>query len=156
MSTVGFGEAYASSMDVRLNEGLVVKVASLAGLALLKLIAWSDRQYERDAQDLGLIMKHYLDAGNQKRVYTEGGDCSDLLDEDFDYEKASAHVLGRDLSRLVTRQSRTVIEQALANEDQLGVGTLATAMVRNNANYYGNSEMASAMLGALRKGLTEH
>jgi predicted nucleotidyltransferase len=156
MSTVGFREAYDNSIEVRLAVDLVVKVASLAGLALLKIIAWSDRQFERDAQDLGLIMKHYLDGGNQDRVYTEGGDCSDLLDEDFDYEKASALVLGRDLGRLVTRQSRTVIEQALANEDQLGIGKLATAMVRNNANYYGNSEMASAMLGALRKGLTEH
>lgn len=33
---------------------LVVKVASLAGMALLKIVAWSDRRFERDAQDFGL------------------------------------------------------------------------------------------------------
>ncbi len=45
MSTVGFREAYANSIEVRLAADLVVKVASLAGLALLKIIAWSDRRF---------------------------------------------------------------------------------------------------------------
>lgn len=104
MSTVGFREAYANSIDVRLADAVVVKVASLAGLGLLKIVAWSDRHFERDAQDLGLLMKHYLDAGNQDRVYSDQGDCSDLLDEDFDYDKASARVLGRDRQPLNRRK----------------------------------------------------
>lgn len=73
MSTIGFREAYANSIRVRIAGRLVVRVCSLSGLALMKIIAWDDRHYERDAQDLGLIMKHYLDAGNQDRVYTEQG-----------------------------------------------------------------------------------
>lgn len=59
MSTVGFREAYDNSIEVRIADDLIVKVASLAGLALMKIIAWDDRQFERDAQDLALIMKHY-------------------------------------------------------------------------------------------------
>jgi predicted nucleotidyltransferase len=154
MSTVGFREAYASSIDVRLDEGLVVKVASLTGLALLKLIAWSDRQYERDAQDFALIMRHYLDAGNQDRLYGERGDCLDLLnDEDFDYDRAGARVLGRDIGRTLSEESRAVIEQVVSAEDE--VARFAAAMVRNNANYQGNSDTALAMLKALRQGLSE-
>lgn len=64
MSTIGFREAYDHSIEVR----IAVRVASLAGLALMKIVAWADRRFERDAQDLGLIMRHYLDAGNQDRI----------------------------------------------------------------------------------------
>jgi predicted nucleotidyltransferase len=88
MSTVGFREAYDHSIEVRITDDLIVRVASLPGLALMKIVAWDDRRFERDAQDLGLIMRHYLDAGNQDRVYSEQGDCFDLLNEEFDYEKA--------------------------------------------------------------------
>src|SRR5207302_1009016 len=52
MSTFGFREAWETSIRVRLAEGVEIAVASLAGLALLKLVAWNDRHYQRDAQDL--------------------------------------------------------------------------------------------------------
>jgi len=105
MSTVGFREAYDDSVEVRIADDLIVRVASLAGLALMKIVAWDDRRFERDAQDLGLIMRHYLAAGNEGRVYSEQGDCFDVLNEQFDYEKASARILGRDIGRLGTEIS---------------------------------------------------
>jgi hypothetical protein len=74
--------------------------------------------FERDADDLRLIMQHYLDAGNQDRIYSEQGDCSDLLNEEFDYERASARILGHDVGRLLTDTS------------QLGANALAMAMIR--------------------------
>jgi predicted nucleotidyltransferase len=157
MSTVGFREAYGSSIDVRVADDLVVKVASLAGLALLKIVAWFDRRYDRDAEDIGLIMRHYLDAGNQNRLYSEGGDCSDLLlEETFEYEAASARILGRDVAQLLTSESRTVIEQVLSDETEDAVTrALAMAMVRNNANYHGDFDVALAMLSRTREGVTE-
>lgn len=157
MSTVGFRQAYESSIDVRIADDLLVKVASLAGLALLKFVAWSDRRYERDAQDLGLIMRHYLDAGNQDRLYTEGGDCFDLLlEEDFDYEAASARILGRDVALLLTEESRALIERMLLDEtEDSGAAVLALAMVRNNANYHGDFDVALANLSHLRQGVAE-
>lgn len=154
MSTVGFHEAYSSSLDVRLAAGLIVKVASLAGLALLKIVAWSDRRFERDAQDFGLIMRNYLDAGNRERLYGDHGDCSDLLnEEDFDYDKASARVLGRDIGRISTEESWSVIDLTVSAENKRE--RLAAALVSHNANYHGNSDMALAMLEALRQGLSE-
>jgi predicted nucleotidyltransferase len=153
MSTVGFREAFANSIGVRLAGDLVVKVASLAGLGLLKIVAWSDRHFERDAQDLGLIMKHYLDAGNQDRVYGDQGDCSDLLNEYFDYDRASARVLGRDIERLSTVESRHVIEDVLAEATaKEGDGALALAMAKSGANYNGDVDLALTMLEELRKG----
>lgn len=155
MSTVGFREAYANAIDVRLADDLVVKVASLAGLALLKIVAWSDRRFERDAQDFGLIMRNYLDAGNRDRLYSEHGDCADLLnDENFDYDKASARVLGRDIARILTEESRLIIEQEVSGDDE--AARFAAGIVRNNANYHGNSGIALMMLESLRQGVSGH
>jgi len=156
MSTVGFREAYDHSIEVCITEDLIVRVASLPGLALMKIVAWDDRRFERDAQDLGLIMRHYLDAGNQDRVYSEQGDCFDLLNEEFDYEKASAHILGRDIGRLVTDISLPVLERVLPKgPDQGNLDALATVMIRNSANYYGDYDMALSMLTELRTGMSE-
>jgi predicted nucleotidyltransferase len=156
MRTAGFLEAYDNSVDVRIADDLVVKVASLAGLALLKIVAWDDRRYERDAQDLGLIMKHYLDAGNQERLYADQGECTDLLGEDFDYDQASARVLGRDVGRLLTDETRPIIERVLSEAaNEAGTGALATAMVKNNSNYHGDFDAALVMLSHLHKGISD-
>jgi len=156
MSTVGFREAYDHSIEVRITDDLIVRVASLPGLALMKIVAWDDRRFERDAQDLGYIMRHYLDAGNQDRVYSEQGDCFDLLNEEFDYEKASARILGRDIGWLVTDISRPILERVLPKgPDQGNLDALATVMIRNSANYYGDYDMALSMLTELRTGMSE-
>ena len=156
MSTVGFREAYDSSIEVRFADDLIVRVASLAGLALMKIVAWDDRRFERDAEDLGLIMRNYLDAGNQDRIYSEHGDCLDLLTEEFDYDKASARILGRDIGRLLTDTSRMIVERVLSEEmDQYGADALAMAMVRNKTNYYGEYNTAIAMLVELRAGVMD-
>jgi predicted nucleotidyltransferase len=156
MSTVGFRETYDRSIEVRIADDLVVRVASLAGLALMKIVAWDDRRFERDAQDLGLIMRNYLDAGNQDRIYSEQGDCFDLLNEEFDYDRASARILGRDVGQLLTDTSRTIIARVLSDQtDQLGADALAMAMIRNKANYYGDYDRTRLMLEALRIGISE-
>lgn len=156
MSTVGFREAYDNSINIRIADDLIVKVASLAGLALMKIIAWDDRRFERDAEDLGLVMRHYLDAGNEDRIYTEQGDCFDLLNEEFDYERASARILGRDVGQLLNDNSRTIVARVLSeNADQLSVDALAMAMIRNKANYHGDYDRTRLMLGELRIGISE-
>jgi predicted nucleotidyltransferase len=154
MSTVGFREAYDKAVEVRIADDLIVKVASLAGLALMKIVAWDDRGFERDAQDLGLIMRHYLAADNEDRIYSEHGDCFDLLDEKFDYEKSSARILGRDIGGLLTDISRPILQRILSKVDQ-HIDALATVMIRNDTNYYGDYDKAKAMLAELQTGVSE-
>ena len=87
-------------------------------------------------------------------MYSEHGDCADLLnDENFDYDKASARVLGRDRGRILTEETRLIIAQTVSGNDE--AERLAAGMVRNNANYLRNSDTALAMLEALRQGLSE-
>ena len=91
MTVVGYREALASAMDVKLPENQRVLVVSLPMLAVLKLVAWSERHTaapRKDAADLLLILKNYLDAGNQQRLYEEAPHL--LEDSNFDYERAGA------------------------------------------------------------------
>ena len=99
MSTLGFGTAYQTSIFVRIRSkpALDIKFVSLPGLALLKIISWKDNLVRRgrDAHDLLLLMQKYLDAGNQERLFNEE---TDLVGEDFDYVRAGARLLGRDIA----------------------------------------------------------
>jgi predicted nucleotidyltransferase len=102
MTVVGFREALASATDVILPEGQRVFVVSLPMLAVLKVIAWSDRHLtspRKDAADLLLILKRYLDAGNQQRLYEEAPHL--LEDSNFDYERAGAWLAGHDAAKAI-------------------------------------------------------
>jgi predicted nucleotidyltransferase len=159
MNTLGFDEAYADGITVRVAADVELTVASLAGLTLMKLFAWKDRRhrYKKDAQDLGFIMAVYLDAGNQERVYGEGGDAIDLLDNDeFDYDLAGARLLGRDVGRILTKRSRALLEEILeAQTDENGECHLIEDMMARGENFHGEFDMALNMLKVLRQGVLE-
>jgi predicted nucleotidyltransferase len=83
-----------------------VDVPPLYALILLKLAAWADRRVipplGKDAHDIRLLLKHYLEAGNQERLYTV---AAHLLDRaDFDFEAAGAWLLGHD-ARVMLNES---------------------------------------------------
>lgn len=157
MSTLGFREAWETSVRVRLAKDLEVAVASPAGLALLKLVAWDDRHYQRDAQDLGLLLSTYLDAGHAEELYGEGAEHVDLLDDPkFDYEHASARILGRNMAAIMGGESRRVIERVLAEEtNEAGQLRLATEMSGSGAHFRGEMERALIMLHQLWQGVKD-
>src|SRR4030067_495231 len=75
MSMVGFDEAYEHSITVRLSSDpdLDIKLASLPGLVIMKLISWKEKypNRKRDAEDLLIIMNKYEETGNSERLYEE-------------------------------------------------------------------------------------
>lgn len=75
MNILGFEESYNYSLIIRLRADpvLELKFANLAGLAIMKIISWNDKYPERnrDAKDLALLMRTYLDAGNNERLFNE-------------------------------------------------------------------------------------
>lgn len=108
MNVVGYDEALATVIAVRIEDEFAVPVASLPGLALLKLFAWQDRHAEtpKDAQDLAILFHNYYAAGNQERIYEE---LALLQAVDFDIDLASPRLLGKDVRRMA---SAATIEQA--------------------------------------------
>jgi predicted nucleotidyltransferase len=73
MSLLGFREAFEYSITVRLSSApeLDIRLPTLSGLALMKLISWKEGYpgRQRDAEDLLLIMRKYEEAGNLDRLY---------------------------------------------------------------------------------------
>jgi predicted nucleotidyltransferase len=110
LTVLGFEVAWEAALPVRFGEGpvgegsgdrgTVLRVASLEGLALLKLVSWNERPRKRarDAQDLCLLLQHFYDA--RLELITERH--ADLFDTDsFSKPKASARALGREVARLL-------------------------------------------------------
>jgi len=107
LNVFAFKEVLADAVEVKLPAGELVHVPSLAGLGLLKLVAWADRRLlapGKDAGDFALILRHYLPAGNEERLYAEGAHL--LAEEQFDYEVAGAWLLGHDMARLLARDGQ--------------------------------------------------
>lgn len=111
MNVAGYREALMAAEQVELASGCIAKVASLTGLAILKLIAWSDRgsSNPKDAHDLYQIMTQYADAGNVDRLY----DAEFTLLEAAEHEPeiAGACLLGKDTALLA---SETTYRQLIA------------------------------------------
>ena len=63
MTVLGFPAVDNAALKLDIDEDIEIKVASLAGIALLKIVAWKDRNYKtnKDADDLAFIMLNYLE-----------------------------------------------------------------------------------------------
>lgn len=101
MNMLGFSEVFDSALTIILDQSVDLKVASLEGITILKLIAWMDRQpdsvSQKHVRDIGLIFKAYYDA----KIGEFAIEFSDLLDEDdFDVSVCGAKALGRRLQQL--------------------------------------------------------
>lgn len=157
MNTSGFTQAYETAFVVQLSDNLIVRVASLAGLALLKLIAYNDRPAERrnDLEDIWFLMRNYIDAGNTERLF--GGEASDadLVTEDFDYEKSGARLLGRDIAPLLTNQSREIILKILSEEKPKSVVYKFDDFAIAGENAKTEYQTAIEILHELKKGIME-
>lgn len=155
MITLGFDEAYKDTITVRLAEDVEISICSLAGLALMKLIAWNDRRfrYRKDAQDLGLLMLTYLDAGNNDRIFGDEAEDGDLLNDDFDYHLTSARILGRDVKRLLSERSAAPVGDIL--DEQTGDRNQYPLVEAMLSNFRGDFETGLAMLESFRQGVLD-
>ena len=116
LNLLGFDEAFNTAITVRISDDplVEVKIASAAGLVLLKIFAWDDRKpVDKDAIDLGILIRSYLQIGNQARFFDEH---ADLINDNFDYEVAGAYLLGRDLAAICQEETRKKILQILDRE----------------------------------------
>lgn len=158
MSITGFQECFQHALSVKLSSHpeLIIKMVSLAGLALLKLISWDDNpeRLSKDAPDLFLIMQHYLDAGNLDRLFDEG---SDIVEEDsYDYDLASARFLGRDIVNIASPATKAKLIEILEREADSNQGHKIALNVLQSDFYRRESyERVAEHFNALLKGLAE-
>ncbi len=157
MSIMGFQEAYDYGITVRLSDGPVldVKVPTIPGMAMMKLISWNDRYPERpkDAEDLLFLMNSYAEAGNSDRLYTDEVEL--LLAEGFDQTLAGIRLLGRDLASVTTPVTGEAIRAILdAETDEPGRLRLMQDMVQGSRLHDRSNEII-AKIKKLQQGFAE-
>ncbi len=158
MNALGLEDACNDVQMVRLRDVpiLDIPVVSPAGLAILKIIAWAERYPEsnKDAKDLAYLLCTYMDAGNAGRVYDEE---SDLLVEGFDYVRAGAQLLGRDVRRIAKIETKKKILDILGYEiSETSANTLAREMIDISEIDRENHEKTLALLEIFKKGIEEN
>jgi predicted nucleotidyltransferase len=154
MSIVGFKEAFENSITVRLNSDpeLDIKVSTLPGLAVMKLISWKEKYPERpkDADDLFLIMNEYERTVNFDRLFEEK-----LMDEEgFDATLASIRLLGRDMAIIADKDTAMVVRSILEDETQ-NSQKLIIDIIRERKMFDDKFETINLHLEKLKQGFIE-
>jgi len=121
MSVKGFTEITSDTITMIIDEEVEIKVASLPGFFILKLIAWKDRFYKttKDAEDMAYIIDSYLPI-HQENLDEEHYDIYD--DDDYSDFTAGAVILGRDLKKMLTGRDDIRNEIAAILNEQLEMG----------------------------------
>lgn len=153
MNVAGYREAFEAAEKVQIESGLVLRVVSLPGIAVLKIFAWGDRGHEtsKDAEDLALLLRTYPHAGNESRLYAESIDAMEAVDHRLDL--AGARLLGRDVRLMITEDTRKHLTRFLgdrARRERLNIAMARVWGVTEEAE----SE-AERMFEQFRNGLEE-
>ncbi|MBA7533670.1 hypothetical protein ES705_25913 [subsurface metagenome] len=98
MTALGFPEAQKTANKVTIDGDLTIDVASLAGIFILKLFAWSDRHLSsnKDADDMAFIISNYLNIHEERAANDHH--TAIYLDDDFSTNTAGAKLLGIDIA----------------------------------------------------------
>lgn len=153
MSVAGFDEAFRAAISVQINEletPLVIRVASVAGIALLKIIAWGDRDRalrRKDAQDLAYLCQYY------HRIHSISNQLYEQqIMEMFDWQEeiASGYKLGCDAATLSTLATRQTIYSLLNRPfERQGFDRLVAEAIAQNTS---NEALTRAILEAFKQG----
>lgn len=118
MNVLGFSEAFEHALAVQISEDpdIVIPVASPAGLCVLKLVSWLDRDVglrTRDAIDFEYMVWSYTKIPEiRDAVYEEG----QMEAQDWDQTKASAMKLGQDARKISSAATRKFLKESLFSQ----------------------------------------
>jgi predicted nucleotidyltransferase len=119
LHVLGFKEVLENTVPIQIEQK-IANVPPLAGMIVLKFIAWFDRPEERtnDPADILTIIDEYYHIAEDK-LYTEHFDLLANAAEPFDRRLIAAQLLGREIASIVNKSERVkervmhVIDQAL-------------------------------------------
>ncbi len=119
MNVRGFPEAFTNALQVQISEepDITIPVASPAGICLLKLIAWLDRENNlssKDASDFVYLIDTYPKI---PEIFDALYDQDFMEIQEWDETKASAMKLGKDVSEITSPDTKTFLEVRLFNHD---------------------------------------
>jgi predicted nucleotidyltransferase len=108
MSVLGFKAADESALMVRIDDETEIKIATLSGIFILKIIAWKDRNQRnnKDADDMGFILENYLSINEERAATTYYEEVYGA--ETFKSTTAGAILLGKDINELLKNHQETI------------------------------------------------
>ena len=158
MGILGFEEAFRTAIlvNLRAEPRLEIRVSTLAGLAVMKLISW-DESYPRrgrDAEDFYYVAQNYIDAGNDDRLYNEASDLTEVVS--FDRTSAGARLLGRDMAILAQDAAHRTIVGILAREsDPSGSLKLITDIIGTNITLQEKFDEVLGLITSVQMGFAD-
>lgn len=153
MNVLGFQEACDHADWVRIQDApeLDVPVATPAGMALLKLIAWTDRAADlrrKDAVDIAYLLSTYEKLPRvTDALYVDRSDIMELYD--WDITPSSAHLLGQHALDIAQENTRLEIARFAGDEikgrrREVLISEMCTQ--RSDAQYERNEQLLTAFL----------
>jgi predicted nucleotidyltransferase len=136
MSVSGFTDVVKHALEISVDDSFVIHVATLPGIFILKLNAWSNRNIEtnRDADDMAFIISSYLEI-NEQRAVDENYDLYE--DGDFTTFNAGAALLGRDM-KVILQVNAEILNEFVGilrtEVDQLEDSKLINQMMETHAS----------------------
>jgi len=151
MNVLGFQEACENAEIVRVHDNppVDIPVATPEGMAVLKLIAWSDRSADmrsKDAKDLLYLFTTYHNIPRVKEHLYNNEKM--MKTYDWDIELTSAHQLGKDARNITEKQTYSAIETLLnGKHKKLSIDQLILEMgERHDANYVRHEKLTHAFI----------
>lgn len=152
LHVLGFKEVLAEATTVQI-EDKIANLPALPGMAILKLISWSDRPEERenDLSDILKIIVHYYELAWDEIVEKH----NDTLEkEPFDQRIIAAEVLGRN-ARLYLQKSETLSNRVMKVLDNNLQDKSKSAIAKDWARKLDRDiEYAFSLVSAFQKGVT--
>lgn len=118
MSVLGFKEAEQHAINVQISNEpkTVVKVASPAGMSVLKLISWLGRDSstrKKDAGDIRYLIESYTKI---PEIYDAVYDDGQMKAQEFDEVKSSAMKLGLDAAEIASAETKKFLTEKLFDD----------------------------------------
>lgn len=106
MSVLGFSEVNKNTQPILIDGEIEIQVATLAGIFILKTVAWMDRNSRgnKDADDMAFIINNYHNI-NEERAINDHYDLYEV--NEFDVYIAGSRLLGRDIAKLLSGYDST-------------------------------------------------
>ena len=150
----GFQEVYEAGTESVEIDNQPFRVCTLAGIVLLKFIAYDDRSEHRpkDILDIGAILRHYFDIVEDD-IYENHNDL--FSDDEFDITLTAARVMGRQMAPIIALSNALhqrigrIIDRRISLDEQSPVAELLARESRWSISY------ALNVLRQLRRGLRE-
>lgn len=151
MALTGLHIAFEHATTVAIAPGLATRVAPPEIVALLKMVAYLDRPYERerDLQDIAWILDDFIADTDDRRF------ADDILDLGLHFDQVSPYLLGARLASLVGARERSVVLRFLELVKRKGdpAATQARMLVNAPPSWHREPEELLSRIAAFERGL---